>query len=667
MRRGMYLRLAATNLVKNRKIYVPYLLTCICSIAMFYIMRFIRLNPGVEQMRGGSSVRMVLGLGLTVLMIFSVIFLIYSNGFLMKSRRKELGLYNILGMEKRHIAWMLFLELLITALTSVVLGIFFGILGSKLMFILLLRLIRMPVPLGFYVSGEAIRNTLQMFLVIYLLTLVNDLRQIHLVNPIELMQSAGAGEKEPKAKWLMAVLGLICLGVGYYLAWTTESPIGAVNVFFLAVLLVMAATYLLFTAGSVALLKLLKRNKKFYYQTRHFTSVSGLIYRMKQNAVGLANICILSTGVLLVVSTTVCLYFGTEDSMKMQYPSRINVTVWDLKLGSQDSVEEQVENTLREAGVSGEIESETFVSEIAIQDGDALEFVDSMVGKDLEGMRLVYLFSQDEYEKITGREEQALKDGELLYFSENRDTLGETVEIEDSVYDLHRIEPFSVRMSIGNIVESMVLVGNEATCERISGICREKLGDMYSGWNCELGVDLEERYWEQESQIGDQILADLENVIQQSGISAEEDPVSVELRQANEDRIWELNGGLFFLGIFMGLLFLLATTLIIYYKQVSEGYEDRERYEIMQKVGMSKKEVQKSVRSQILMVFFLPLLMAVCHIAAAFQLVRRLMGILYITNTQLFVICMAVTVLVFALVYILIYWVTARVYYKIIE
>lgn len=666
MRKGMYLRLAVTNLVKNRKIYVPYLLTCICSIAMFYIMRFIRLNPGVEQMRGGSSVRMVLGVGLTVLMIFSVIFLIYSNGFLMRSRKKELGLYNILGMEKRHIARMLVLELLITALVSICLGICLGILGSKLMFMLLLRLIRMPVTLGFYISGKAIQNTLQMFLMIYLLTLLNDLRQIHLVNPIELLRSASEGEKEPKAKWLMAAAGMLCLGVGYYLAWTTESPLRAVNIFFLAVLLVMAGTYLLFTAGSIAILKLLKSNKKFYYQTRHFTSVSGLIYRMKQNAVGLANICILSTGVLLVVSTTVCLYFGTEDSMEMQYPSQINVTVQNLEPGTWQSVQDQVEKTLRKAGVTGNVESETFISEIAVQEDDTLDFVASMAGKNMEGMRLVYLFTQDEYERITGRRTKPLEDGELLYLPGNQDSLGEMVGIGDRNYELHRIEPFSIRMSLGNIIESVVLIGNEDVCERIGDLCRENLGDMYSGWNCELGVDLKEACQE-EDQVGNQILADLKSFVQQSQISSEEDSVSVQLRQENEERIWELNGGLFFLGIFMGLLFLLSTTLIIYYKQVSEGYEDRERYEIMQKVGMSKREVQKSVQSQILLVFFLPLLMAVCHIVAAFQLVRRLMAVLYIMNTQLFVLCMAATVLVFALVYTFIYWVTARVYYKIIE
>lgn len=666
MRRGMYLRLAVTNLVKNRKIYVPYLLTCICSIAMFYMMLFLKTNPGIEQVRGGGNVKGALSMGIVVIAVFSAIFLVYSNGFLMKFRRKELGLYSILGMERRHIAGMMIQELLLTALVSAVLGILMGVLGGKLLFLLLLRLIHQPVPLGYFVSVEAVKITLILFAAIYGITLLNDIRQIRLASPIELLHSAGAGEKEPKAKWLMALIGFCLLGVGYYLAWTTKSPLKAVNVFLAAVLMVMAATYLLFCAGSIVVLKILRWNKKFYYQTRHFASVSGLIYRMKQNAVGLANICILSTGVLLMVSTTVCLYFGTEDSLRTQYPNGINITVRNLNLGQEDAVEDTVRQTLEELGTTGRVQRQMVMTEIAVLREGQLRFLTSMAGEDTNDTVMVYLFSQEEYEQITGRKGEPLEDGQLLAMNSG-DALADTLRIEDETYQIQKAEPFELRSNLGVIVPSLVLAANEDTCRKLDEVRTQAVGDSYFGWTCDLGVDLEEKDLQQEGEAGAKIRENLEGLLLGDGFSGEANAVNVQLRQTEVQSTWEFNGGLLFLGMFLGMVFLLGTALIIYYKQISEGYEDRNRYEIMQKVGMTRKEVQQSVQSQIRMVFFLPLLMAVCHMTVAFQLVRRLMEIMYMVNTKLFILCTAGTVLVFALVYGLIYWVTAGIYYKIVR
>lgn len=663
MRRGLYLRLALTNLVKNRRIYIPYLLTCICSIAMFYMIQFIVHNPGLDQMRGSENIKTILGLGVGVLAIFSVIFLIYSNGFLMKRRKKELGLYNILGMERRHIGRMLLWEMTVTALISVLVGILMGILGGKLMFLLLLRLINAPVPMGFFVSGKAIGKTLVLFVVIYGITLVNDLRQIHLVNPIELLQGGGAGEKEPKAKWLMALAGLLCMGVGYYLAWTTQNPLSALSVFFVAVLLVMAGTYLLFVAGSIAALKILRWNKKFYYQTRHFTSVSGLIYRMKQNAVGLANICILSTGVLLMISTTVCLYFGTDDVLSYRVPNAVNVDVYGVELGQEEQILDTVRQALDEEGVKSQEEYQMYLSILCMVDKDEIQITVPKSSESLD-MKNLYVYTQEEYERITGEQIKDLGDEEILLYAPAHKELENQCVIQGVDYKVRNLKSFATEDDLEDIVPNIFLVGSERTCRQLEQIGEEVFHQK--NWNFKMGIDLKEGYEDRELSVKNQVESQLNALPEQQEFSDLES-VRVQSRQESEQSFREVDGGLFFLGIFLGTLFLMGTVLIIYYKQVSEGYEDQSRFAIMKKVGMSAKEVRQSIRSQVLFVFFLPLAMAICHIGVAFRLISQLMGTMGMFNTHLFGMCTAGTILVFALVYVLIYVITAKVYYKIVS
>lgn len=663
MRRGLYLRLALTNLVKNRRIYIPYLLTCICSIAMFYMIQFIVHNPGLDQMRGSENIKTILGLGVGVLAIFSVIFLIYSNGFLMKRRKKELGLYNILGMERRHIGRMLLWEMTVTALISVLVGILMGILGGKLMFLLLLRLINAPVPMGFFVSGKAIGKTLVLFVVIYGITLVNDLRQIHLVNPIELLQGGGAGEKEPKAKWLMALAGLLCMGVGYYLAWTTQNPLSALSVFFVAVLLVMAGTYLLFVAGSIAALKILRWNKKFYYQTRHFTSVSGLIYRMKQNAVGLANICILSTGVLLMISTTVCLYFGTDDVLSYRVPNAVNVDVYGVELGQEEQILDTVRQALDEEGVKSQEEYQMYLSILCMVDKDEIQITVPKSSESLD-MKNLYVYTQEEYERITGEQIKDLGDEEILLYAPAHKELENQCVIQGVDYKVRNLKSFATEDDLEDIVPNIFLVGSERTCRQLEQIGEEVFHQK--NWNFKMGIDLKEGYEDRELSVKNQVESQLNALPEQQEFSDLES-VRVQSRQESEQSFREVDGGLFFLGIFLGTLFLMGTVLIIYYKQVSEGYEDQSRFAIMKKVGMSAKEVRQSIRSQVLFVFFLPLAMAICHIGVTFRLISQLMGTMGMFNTHLFGMCTAGTILVFALVYVLIYVITAKVYYKIVS
>lgn len=341
MNKKLYWKLALDNIKRNKSTYIPYMITCIFCIAMTYMMFFISQNPDLDTaVQSPLIVQTTMLFGIAVICIFSVIFLLYSNGFLMKRRQKELGLYNILGMEKRHIGRMLRREMVISFVISMFGGILVGVLGSKLALLLLFKLLNVPPVFGFYFCSEGVVVCAGIYGVIFLLTLIKNMRRIHLTQPAELLRSGNAGEREPKAKWLMALIGFVCLGSGYYIAITTESPLEAIYMFFTAVLLVMAGTYLVFTAGSIAVLKLLRRNKRFYYKTKNFTAVSGMLYRMKQNAVGLASICILSTGVLLMLSTTVCLNFGMEDIMRSRYPYEVYFNIGGISFEEGKEIRE---------------------------------------------------------------------------------------------------------------------------------------------------------------------------------------------------------------------------------------------------------------------------------------------------------------------------------------
>ncbi|MFR8546962.1 MAG: ABC transporter permease, partial [[Clostridium] scindens] len=317
MNSSVYGKLAVTNLKNNRKTYIPYMLTAILTVMMFYIIDALSRNKSV----GDGNLRLCLSWATVVIIVFAVIFLFYTNSFLIKRRKKEIGVYNILGMGKRHIARMLTIETLIIAVISIVVGLVAGIIFSKLMFLALLKVIHYDVNMVFELSVRALLNTLLLFTVIFAMTLIYNLLQIRLSNPVELLRGGSQGEKEPKTKWLLTIFGVVAIGIGYYIAITTESPLTAITLFFLAVICVIIGTYALFTAGSIALLKLLRKNKNYYYKTSHFTSISGMIYRMKQNAVGLANICILSTMVLVMISTTISLYTGMNDVLETRFPT----------------------------------------------------------------------------------------------------------------------------------------------------------------------------------------------------------------------------------------------------------------------------------------------------------------------------------------------------------
>ena len=670
MRKGFFARLAVVNIRKNKQIYVPYILACLFNVAMLYMMLFINHNAGMKTIRHSGDVLMITTMGVGVIVIFSFIFLLYSNSFLMKRRQKELGLYNILGLEKKHISRVMMLENLFSALISFVGGILVGILGSKLALLLLLKLIKVPAPFGFEVSVPAIRICLEVFGAIFVLILLVNIRKVYKTNPIQLLQAQNAGEKEPKAKWLMAVAGFICLFIGYYIAITTESPLSALALFFVAVVLVMAGTYLLFTAGSIVILKLLRKNKKFYYKTSNFISVSGMIYRMKQNAAGLASICILSTGVLLLLSMTVSLYFGMGDIMVNRYPFDTDAQI----SGISQEQSEQFKKVFAQAIEDYQVPAEKTVTETYLEIGCKQGKNGIMIGQAYsyseDGNSVdLYTIRQSEYEKLTG-EKTDLHDGEIFawYPSEKENDI---LKIDDWDFAVKKWLEKAPLSAMTNLVSNMAaIVVTDSDFEYIDGL-RTK---MYEGVDAyEAGKDLTVHLGadirgsnEEKIRYGQAVYQALKDYCHSDGFS-ENTIVIGGVRQSEYETYYVDNGSILFIGIFLGALFLMGTAMIIYYKQISEGYEDQGRFQIMQKVGMSRREVKGAIRRQILLVFFIPLVMAMVHISMAFPLIRRLLLLFGMANTKLYVGCTAGTVLAFALVYGLIYSMTARSYYKIVE
>lgn len=658
MSKMFYQKLALTNIKKNGKTYFPYILTCISTIVMFYIMHFISVNDGLNRMSGGDTLKTILNLGTYVIGFFSLIFLFYTNSFLIKKRKKELGLYNILGMEKKHIAKVLFWETFFVALISMAMGLLWGIAVSKLMFLVLLKILNFKVPMGFFISTKSLTITAILFGSIFVLTLINNLRQIHLAKPVELLKGGEVGEKEPKTKWVFTLIGVICLGAGYYISLTTESPLAALNLFFLAVILVMIGTYALFTAGSIALLKALRKNKKFYYKTRHFISVSGMIYRMKQNAVGLANICILSTAVLVMVSTTVSLYIGMEDVLRTRYPRDIII---DARNVSKEK-SEVINNIIKEQAEKNNISMRDIVkyrstSLLMVQNKNY--FTDSHDDlKSVKDICVMNLIPLSEYNGIENKS-VTLKEDEVLLYSYRGTMIDDTINILDNKFKIkERIDNLTLDGIASAIVYNSyyIIVPDEKTIERV----------YRSSAEAEAGMsDLAYYYaFDTDSNAEGEIALTnaINNKMKELSIDGYCDG-----SEASRESFFSVYGGLFFLGIFLGALFIMATVLIIYYKQISEGYDDKGRFEIMQKVGMSKDEIKKSIGSQVLMVFFLPLVTAVIHIAFAFKFIVKLLAVLNLTNVTLFMFCTAGTIIVFALFYAAVYFVTSREYYKIVS
>lgn len=668
MRKGFLPRLAATGLSSNRQTYLPYFLTCTGTVLMFYNMCALAYHTSVL---GNVSLSSLMSLGMWVTAIFAVIFLFYTNSFVIKRRKKEFGIYNILGLEKKHIGITMLFESLYVYLGSMVFGVGLGILFNKLITLILYRILRFDPNFRFEINLRAILYSAVLFAGIALLNLLYNLLQVRLSNPIQLLRDTSAGEKEPKAKWLTALLGVITLGAGYWLALTIQSPIDALLMFFVAVILVIAGTYLLFTAGSIAVLKLLRKNKGYYYKPAHFTTVSGMIYRMKQNAAGLSSICILSTAVLVMISTTVSMFVGSEDLLHTRYPEEIEITA-AYQAGTAFDADALLSDT-KAVVERAELHTENlkaYNSVTASTDRQGNTFVTSAGGSSDDDIYLLVILSAQDYYNLTG-EQVAVGPGEIyasgsVFGSEEAAGWG-SIEVLGTSYrlvgrgegDAPNIGAYAAWM----VERCCLVVDHTDTVASIAETVQATHGENYNACYSRICFDTDGTTEEKVA-----LAQDLrEDQLSKYPRVADSDPlVTMQSREASRDSFFSLYGGLFFLGIFLGALFLMATVLIIYYKQIVEGYDDKDRFAIMQKVGMSRQEVKRTVRTQVLLVFFIPLLAAVVHISVAFPMLTKLLKLLALENISLFLVCTICTALVFALIYALVYSMTAKVYYRIV-
>lgn len=665
----LYAKLAKTNLSKNRQNILPYLLSCIGTVIMFYIMSTLAVSDGFKKMIGEAAIQEVMQFGVYIIGLFAVIFLIYSNSFLTKRRKKEFGLFQILGMEKKHLAKVLFFESLYLWILSVGAGILLGILCYKLLFLVLLKLTRLQGTIHFAFNWKALGNTVVLFAVIFLINYLKSLQQIHAAQPIELLHGEQEGEREPKTKLLTALIGLICLGLGYYLALTCQNPMEALGKFFGAVLLVMAGTYCLFSAGSIALLKLLKNNKRYYYQTRLFTSISGMLYRMKQNAMGLANICILSTGVLLVISTTSCLWFGMQEIIQTRFPHQIAVEVNDSLVsanGGGISLTKEEIAALREQ-INGYLENqqaakryerdETYWLAMAENKEDRVGLTTEVKGF-ADGLSLTEFMEASEYERMTGQAAN-LKPGQVLVLTTKEKPYGyDTIRFGDAVScevkHMENAQEDTVE-STNVVYDTRIIVFADREEARAAYVAVTGKTPAGYSWNYQIDLMGDAK---QQIQIGQGI----RDIVDQAHCDG-----YVEVREDNKDSLYKMYGSIMFLGIFVGTLFLMGAVMIIYYKQISEGFDDRKRFQIMQKVGMSRQEVRQTIRAQVVTVFFLPLAVAILHTVVAFPVTRQLMTMMNFPDSGIFLVATAVTIVAFAMVYLIVYTITARAYYKIVE
>ena len=691
---SFYPKLAARSIKNNRQFYLPYILTVIGTCAAMYILYALNFDPGFDQLGAGTTngqayVQFFMQLGIVMVSLFCFIFLVYTNSFLMKRRTKELGLYNVLGMGKKNIAGILVFESLYIAVIGIVLGLALGVLLHKLMMLLLYWLMRLPAPFGFAIQVKAMVNTSVFFVVIIFLTLLLNLWRVGRSKPVELLRGGNVGEKEPRINWLVVVIGVLTLGGGYFIAVWVKDSVTAIAFYFVAVFLVIIGTYCLFTSLSILALKALKKNKRYYYKSKHFISVSGMLYRMKRNGVGLANICIIATMVMVMISGTLSLYLGCDEVVRLNAPTDIvaqgrhyfsysveESTPEEREVINPDALNSYVLDRYAEAGAETtggyQVEYLEAFTQVAGSNGQ-------------NAYTNFYILSADTYAALTGEDAPVLGEGETL-------ALVNVPGSYDTFMSGFRFQGYD---SSGN------LTGEQSVEFHITGECRNILNTLVrNDALLEAGEDnyvlmvvdgtdtLNELgqltktgayYWEGRynfAQLSDSEQLALNEAFWSMNNGAFDFSAhgcgyvsyfSSGARVSVEQNVFGMSGGFLFLGVFLGLVFMMAAVLIIYYKQVSEGYEDQRRFDIMRKVGLSRREARRSIRSQILTVFFLPLIVAAVHIAFDFKLVLQLLTLFALRNTTLTALCTLGTLAAFCLIYALVYMLTARAYYKIVD
>lgn len=657
MKHFFYPRLALSNIKKQAQIYFPYLLTSILTVMMFYLIYSLAYNPGFDD---HETTRAVLILGAWVVIIFSIIFLFYMNSFLMKRRKKEIALYNILGMEKKHVMVMMFYETLITTLISLVGGILFGIIFNRFMFMFLVYMIHLSTDIILEISFSSMIMTLMVYIPIFFVSYLFNIIQIHMSNPIGLLKGGQSGEKEPKTKWLITIIGILSLGGGYYIAQTIEDPMTAFVLFFVAVVLVIIGTYCLFTSGSIALLKLLKRNKRLYYRTRYFTSLSTMIYRMKQNAVGLASICILCTCILVMMSSTVSLYLGIEDSVYIMQNEQMKMRIYCYDDETATICSDKIkvfENEFLKQLKDENMEIETYVAHNVYDYTIHEEGNQYRIGYASNGSSInLIAMTLEDYNQAYHLNE-TLSENEV-FIACNYQNLTQSLIINDHQFHIQKM------------IDNTYILNDKDIYNRYMTVVFKDQKTLYEVFSTDdlrtlpyynISIDFKNPTHQ------DQAVSTIDETIENHVL--EDNDISIMMNTQNEVRniLYESYGSLLFLGIFLGVLFMIATVLIMYYKQLSEGYEDQQRFEIMQNVGMSKKEVKQTIQSQVLIFFFLPIVVAIIHMAFAFKMIVEIFSYMLLSSTNMFVLCTIGSIVIMIILYSIVYFLTARTYYKIVK
>lgn len=677
MRLGFYPTLAVQSIRKNKRLYLPYLLTCAGMVMMFYIIHYLAAMPLLMTMAGGRTTGQMLGLGTWIVALFAVIFLFYTNSFLMRRRQKEFGLYNILGMGKGNLSLLLLWENVFLFIASLGAGLLGGIALSKLAELGLMRVIRGEINYDFTINLEALADTVFLFSVIFLLIFLKGLIQLWRLSTVSLLKSENTGEKPPRANYLLGFGGIVLLAAAYYMAVSIQSPLSALTFFFIAVGMVVVATFLVFVSGSVMLCRLLQKNKGYYYKKNHFVSVSSMAYRMRRNGAGLASICILSTMVLVMLLGSGSLYFGAEDSLHARFPRDITTSVRFLNSQADGEAEEalvrEIGTVVRSFGIQPENEDYYLYATATgmLRDGTLVldkEKVDSISANSFDDLCQIYVVPLADYNRCMGAEE-TLEEDQVLLHCIRRTYDGPTITTDSGTVWQVKTHTGDI-MASGNaamdVIPSVYMVVSDL--ERALDALNAELGHIgveyishpifTYGFDTELPA-------QEEIALCDALrlhLRELENA-PDAGFTTK----YTECREEERQDFYGTFGGIFFLGILLSLVFLLATVLIIYYKQITEGYEDEGRFEIMQKVGMSRQDIRKSVNSQMLTVFALPLITAVLHLGFAFPMVQKLLMLFNLRNAALMLTVMAVTVLLFGLIYALIYKLTANAYFSIVS
>lgn len=696
MKLGLFLRLAWSNIKKNHQLYIPHILAGTGLTAIFYIMLTLGRDERLRNIKGGYAVPEIMMIGIWVVVILSVILVFFTNSFLMKQRTREYGMYNVLGMEKSHVGHIMFLESLISTVISITAGILSGILVYKLCCLFICKILHVSTILGFYVNTECVWKTVVSFAVMYLGAFLWNRIRLAKLKPVELLASAGAGEKEPKTKWLLLLIGIATIGTGYYLALRAESPLQVIKDFFIAVILVIIGTYALFLAGSIAFLKLLRRKKSFYYRRTNMIAVSDLLYRMKQNAVGLASIAILATGVLVMISTTVSLYAGTEDSLKSMYMDGAADMFVSGMYSHRDDEEEKVyhiqipEEDLREitdqicrkygTKVTKFTPVRNLTEDFLIEkDGTTKTYLaESGFAIPPENAVVIMFMPLEDYNSITGRNLQ-FGEGEIAWtaLSENAKDLTErvsgTINFGTKTYKVgKKLDYFPESVSEGALIDIYgILLPSIEDVEAVSEQITRDIDWYANRVSYEYAVKVDSPATFSDNDPDRKSDDDFYEAIKQYAEEHFEGRASVSilwnLSWEMRDDMYGIYGSLFFLGILLSIVFLFATALIIYYKQISEGYDDRGRFQILLKVGMTPKETKATIRRQIVIVFFLPVITAVIHMTVAYPVTRKLLALLMLSSNKLFLLCTALTIVAFTLLYLLIYRLTARTYYRIVR